>query len=774
MTDEDEDFQSLFFVECEENLADLQERLEALRAGDREGETVNAAFRAVHSVKGGAAAFGFADLVGFAHDFETVMDRVRSGQLDLDPACCETLLRAGDVMAELVEAAREGVAAPAGRVEQVRSQLAALLGMREAAGGADGEGRAAKSDAGPEAGVVGEEAPAGLAQGPVAATVRIAPGPKFLLSGFDPLRIVRAARAHGLVSVAAEGAVPPIDSYAPGDCPLVWRLDFELEAGAEALRAFLSTYAYGAEVTLEIGGTVETIAADVGRVDPEGVVDLASDRREQAAVEPAPAMTVPASAAAASSGSAAPSGSAAQSGTAAPSGSAAQSGSAAPSGSAASSAASPPCSSEEASGGEDGAGSGTPIPEPGAPRQAAGSKATAQLRSLRVDLDRVDRLVNLVGEVLIAQAALSQALAEVGPQDDGRLKPLVETLNRQTRDLQESVMAIRAQPVRNVFARLPRVVRDLCDALGKEARLVMQGEDVEVDTTVIEELNEPLVHMLRNAMDHGLEDPAERERAGKPRQGTLTLAAEQRGGRVRIMLGDDGRGIDRARVLAKARAKGLVGDDEQLDDAAIDALIFHPGFSTAQEISSVSGRGVGMDVVRRKITALGGRCVVASQPGRGTTITITLPLTLAVMDGMAIRVEEQQFILPLANVVEALTVEPYRIGLLPDRSRVIRLRDSYLPVLSLRSALALPDRFDEPSTALVIDTETGGHVVLMVDDLLGQRQVVLKSLETNVGQIEGVGGATILGDGRVALVLDVPALFRLDGRGGGHEQERVH
>jgi two-component system chemotaxis sensor kinase CheA len=384
----------------------------------------------------------------------------------------------------------------------------------------------------------------------------------------------------------------------------------------------------------------------------------------------------------------------------------------------------------------------------------------------------VDRLVNLVGEVLIAQAAVAQGVGESSAEDLSALKPLVETLTRQTRELQESVMAIRAQPVRAVFARLPRVVRDLSDALGKEVKLVMQGEDVEVDTTVIEELTEPLMHMIRNAMDHGVEAPDVRQAAGKPRQGTLTLSAEQRGGRVHIILSDDGKGIDREAVLSKARAKGLVGPDETLDAAAIEALIFHPGFSTAATISAVSGRGVGMDVVRRKIQMLSGRCVVAGTPGRGTTFTITLPLTLAVMDGMAIRVEEQQFILPLSSVVEAITVPPGGVNELPDRSKVMRLRDEYLPVLSLRSALSLPEGEAGPRTALVIDTETSGHVIVMVDDLLGQRQVVLKSLESNVGQIDGVGGATILGDGRVALVLDVPALFRLGAK--SPEFERMH
>jgi two-component system chemotaxis sensor kinase CheA len=379
-----------------------------------------------------------------------------------------------------------------------------------------------------------------------------------------------------------------------------------------------------------------------------------------------------------------------------------------------------------------------------------------------------------VGEVLIAQGALVQRLSETLGGDDHAMEHMVETLSRQTRDLQESVMSIRAQPVRTVFSRLPRLVRDLADKLGKDARLVMTGEDVEVDTTVIEELYEPLVHMLRNSMDHGIETPEARAAAGKPKVGSLVLSAEHRGGRVRITLTDDGRGIDRAVVLRKAREKGLVAEGEELAPEQIDALIFHPGFSTAAQVSSVSGRGVGMDVVRQKIQSLGGRCSLTNRPGQGTEFVITLPLTLAVMDGMTVRVEDQDYILPVSSVVEALRIEDAGIAELPEGSRVINRRGAFLPLLSLREALRLPKAEDGRSTAVVIDTETRGHVAVLVDDLIGQRQVVLKSLESNVGQIAGVSGATILGDGRVALVLDVPALFGIGAHGGAASWERVH
>lgn len=717
--DDTDDFQALFFIECDTNLEDLQSRLNSLLSGDIDPEVVNAAFRMVHSVKGGAAAFGFKSLVDFAHEFETVMDRLRSGAISLSPQLCKTLLRAADVMTGLVEAARAGTAGPISRTAEITGQLRGFQGndggatkaevkvpAPEAAEMAPQEARAAEE----------EEAPASL-------TVDVVPGPDFLLAGFDPLRLIRVARNHGLMSATSRGRVPPITDYVLGTCPLSWQLAFDPETDPAALEAFFSTYAYGAEIRFSwAAADLAPKDQDAGPAvtDPDGPAP-ATVEKALPAVADAPVSALPPEPAAREPGD--------------------------PAG---------PRTTRAALAGEG--------PD-AAPRAA--------VRTLRVDLARVDRLVNLVGEVLIAQAAVAQTIGEVGVGEGTDARALVETLTRQTRELQESVMAIRAQPVRTVFARLPRVVRDLADMLGKDARLVMAGEEVEVDTTVIEELAEPLIHMLRNSMDHGIESPQDRLASGKTGVGTITLRAEQRGGQVHIVLSDDGRGIDRAAVLSKARAKGLVGADEVLDAAAIEALIFHPGFSTAETISSISGRGVGMDVVRRKIQDLGGRCLISSTPGKGTTFTITLPLTLAIMDGMAVRVEEQQYILPLSTVIEAITVEENSISELPDHVRVVRVRDSFLPLYSLREALALPGVEEGERTAIVVDTETRGPVVILVDDLLGQRQIVLKNLEENVGRVTGVGGATILGNGEIALILDVPALFRL-GPTSARQMERMH
>jgi two-component system, chemotaxis family, sensor kinase CheA len=701
--DEDEDFEALFFVECAELIEDLQGRLDALSAGDEDPETVNAAFRAVHSVKGGASAFGFESLAAFTHAFETVMDRIRSGGLAMSPELSGVLLRSADVMAALVDAARERSEAPAERMGQVLSQLEALVGAQTERDAAE---RAAPVEVAAQD--VGD-APGDIEE-PATVTVRFAPERGFLLAGFDPVRMIRAARERGLVSISVEGVVPPIEGYELGDCPLAWTMVFEPQGPAEELVAFFETYAYAAEVVYDGLPEPAPGATDHATADawvPEGDFPAALSG-------PAPAPAV--------------------------------------------------------------AETSKPVPDavPVAAKAERAEEASRSAKTLRVDIDRVDRLVNLVGEVLIAQGALVQRLSETLGGDDHAMEHMVEALSRQTRELQESVMSIRAQPVRTVFSRLPRLVRDLADKLGKDARLVMTGEDVEVDTTVIEELYEPLVHMLRNSMDHGIEPPEARAEAGKPRVGSLVLAAEHRGGRVRITLADDGRGIDRDVVLRKAREKGLVADGEDLAPEQVDALIFHPGFSTAAQVSAVSGRGVGMDVVRQKIQSLGGRCSLTNRPGQGTEFVITLPLTLAVMDGMTVRVDDQDFILPVSSVVEALTVEDAGIAELPEGSRVINRRGAYLPLLSLREALRLPKAAEGRSTAVVIDTETRGHVAVLVDDLIGQRQVVLKSLEANVGPITGVSGATILGDGRVALVLDVPALFGIGAHGGVTSWERVH
>ena len=377
-------------------------------------------------------------------------------------------------------------------------------------------------------------------------------------------------------------------------------------------------------------------------------------------------------------------------------------------------------------------------------------------QTIRVDLDKLDRLVNLVGELVITQSMLSQRLLTRGLAAIDELGDL----DHLTRELQDSAMSIRAQPVRWVFSRVPRIVRELEASTGKRVRLEVEGEATELDKTVIERIGEPLTHLIRNAIDHGIESPEERKDRGKPAEGRLRLSAEHRGGRILIIVSDDGGGINRERVLAKAVEKGIVASDARLSDEEIDNLVFAPGFSTAQQVSNISGRGVGMDVVKQNVQALGGRISIQSTPGKGSSFTLALPLTLAILDGMIVSVGDQTYVIPLTHIVESLRPEPGAVKGIGEGQHVLNVRGAYLPVLAVADQLSMRAARPDPSSAvlIVVESEMQGQAVLMVDAILDQRQVVIKSLETHYRQVEGVAGATILGDGRVALILDIESL----------------
>ena len=652
---EDEEYRSLFFTECDELLGELQDHLTQMSLGNGGKAIVDAAFRAVHSVKGGAAAFGMDQLAGFAHEFETVMDACRAGRLAADARTLPVLTRASDMMLELVEHSRTDGEAPL-RDAMIAQTQAALRGLivEDDAKADDGEPASPQPFAGPAP--VQPSIPAADADGQV--TIRFTPLEDFLAAGHDPLRMLRAAGEIGLASVRVEGTLPPLDALDPMVCPWSWTMVFAVEDPA-ILRDFFSIYDLSARI--------------------EGIPATA---RAHAA------------------------------------------------------------------------------PSPAAPSGAPARPAAAFTKSLRVPLDRIDRLVNLVGEIVITQAAVAQDLTLGDRGAETGLSHSVDALSRQVREMQDSVMAIRAQPIKSVFSRMPRIVRDLCDTLGREVRIDVSGEETEVDTSVIEELVEPLTHMIRNAMDHGIESPEDRVAAGKPRQGLLRLAAHHRGERVVISLEDDGRGIDRDRVAAVAVERGLIASTDGMTPDEVDSLIFLPGFSTARQVSNVSGRGVGMDVVRRKIQALGGRCLIRSTPGQGTRFQVTLPLTLAVLEGMIVEIAGERYVLPLSGVIEALQLRDSNVERLHTGQQIVARRGEYLPLFELQAlfAGAGPPADHRPPLAIVVDTESNGHVGLFVDALIGQRQVVLKGLEATFRPIPGVSGATILGDGRVALILDIAAL----------------
>ncbi len=391
--------------------------------------------------------------------------------------------------------------------------------------------------------------------------------------------------------------------------------------------------------------------------------------------------------------------------------------------------------------------------------------------SIRVSTEKVDALIDIVGELVITQSMLGQIGASDGPLDAAALERLrggLEALERNTRELQESVLGIRMLPVAFVFRRFPRLVHDLCAKFGKQARLDIQGEQTELDKTVLEKISDPLVHLVRNAMDHGIETPDVRRRAGKPEQATLTLAASHQGGHIVIEIRDDGAGLDRERILARARALGLVEAQARPTASEIDELIFEPGFSTADGVSEVSGRGVGMDVVRRNILELGGTIDIRSVPGQGTAFVIHLPLTLAIMDAQLVQLGHESYAIPLVAIVESTELEAKSVQQVAGRPCLYRLRDQYLPLINLHEHFGVPERVSEHADrVLVVIKSHGGRVALVVDELLGQQQVVVKSLQANFRRVPGLAGATILGDGSVALIVDAGDLVRAGARVAG-------
>jgi two-component system chemotaxis sensor kinase CheA len=396
-----------------------------------------------------------------------------------------------------------------------------------------------------------------------------------------------------------------------------------------------------------------------------------------------------------------------------------------------------------------------------APAAAAERAAQPHERSsIRVPTEKVDRIINLVGELVIAQSMILDAMQRVHGEGAAALNEAVNAMERNTRDLQERVMSVRMMPLASVFQRFPRLVRDLAAALGKQVDLHVIGDDIELDKGVIERIGDPLIHLLRNSLDHGFESPEERRAAGKPERGTLTVLAAHRGGTVHIQVMDDGKGLDAERIRRKAIAQGLIEEDAELTTEQVHELLFKPGFSTAEQVSDVSGRGVGMDVVKRNIEALNGSVTLSSERGKGTTCTIRLPLTLAILEGLSLRVGDQCFIVPLVNVVESFQPRPEERKTIFGQGELVQVRGESLPLVRLHRYFGLFEP-DSDARCLVTVVEHGPRRVgLLVDELLGQSQVVLKSLEANYERVEGVGGATILGDGRVALVLDLQGIIR--------------
>ena len=386
--------------------------------------------------------------------------------------------------------------------------------------------------------------------------------------------------------------------------------------------------------------------------------------------------------------------------------------------------------------------------------------ATLESSTLRVSVEKVDQLINLVGELVITQAMLAQNSKQIDTALYQQLAAGLADLDRNTRDLQESVMSIRMIPMSMVFSRFPRMLRDLAAKLGKKVDFVTQGEATELDKGLVEKITDPLTHLVRNSCDHGIEMPADRLAKGKPETGTITLAASHQGGSIVIEVRDDGRGLSREKLLRKARERGIDAPDS-MTDGEVWNLIFAPGFSTADVVTDVSGRGVGMDVVKKNITALGGTVDIESAEGYGMRVSVRLPLTLAIMDGMSVGIGDEVYILPLSSVIESFQVHEHTIKTIGGSGRVVEVRGDYMPVIDLERLFHVPRGDEEKTTSIMVVVEAeGGRVAMLVDELLGQQQVVVKNLEANYRKVDDVSGATIMGDGRVALILDVGSLVR--------------
>jgi two-component system, chemotaxis family, sensor kinase CheA len=647
-------FHKVFFEESLEGLDAMETALLALDEGG-DAELVHSIFRAAHSIKGGAATFGFPEMAAFTHEAESLLDQVREGRRAIDKVIVELMLRTVDCLRGMFDRAQNGQPLADEQSEALKQELAAAAGHSTPAAASKAAVKSAASSGW---------------------VIQFRPHKSMLAGGNDPLRLLRELAALGQLNVEAQfDRLPAWHALDPSECHLGWRI--ELTGSA----------------------TREAIASVFEWVEDE--CDLSVEPLVAAATAPAPVVEAVATPVAAS----------------------------APSGNA---------------------------------RAAASSNDAG---SVRVAIDKIDGLIDLVGELVITQAMLDQFREEFDPSRLALLQQGLAQLARHTRSLQESVMGIRMLPIGSVFNRFPRLVRDLSQKLGKQVKLDLVGEHTELDKTVLEKIGDPLVHLVRNAIDHGLEIPEKRRASGKGDVGTLRLEAFHRGGSIVVEIVDDGAGLNREAIIAKALQKGLIKSGDNITDEEVGELIFQPGFSTAAVTTDLSGRGVGMDVVRRNVVDLGGTVAIKSRPGAGTTFTITLPLTLAIIDGLTTAVGDECYIVPLVSIVESIQLPADAVRTVTGGGELFRFRGEYLPIIRLHEQFGCANARQNIEEGLVIVVESDGtQVGLFIDELIGQQQAVVKSLEANYRRVDGISGATILADGSVALITDVAGLIRMQSR----------
>lgn len=669
-------FYQTFFEEADELLAEMEQLLLGLDLEAPDSEALNAIFRAAHSIKGGAATFGFLALTDTTHLLENLLDRARHGQLKLNIKMMDAFLETKDVLQKQMSAYRSG-----GEPEpEMVAQICAVL--RQLALESSGDAGAAA----------------------------VAPVPV-------PLKTPAAAAVAAPVAAAAQelkvATVPTLkvrfSKVSENDQKL---LSEELANLGTVLAQ--EQDAFSLTIWLETACDTDDIVAvscfivDVDQIDISTESAAAADEAPEMEMESPPADAAPAPA-------------------------------------------------EPVS---------VPAPQvavaaAAAPAAAAAAAAPAkESNSIRVDVDKVDQIINLVGELVITQSMLTQTASTLDPVLHERLLSGMGHLERNARDLQESVMSIRMMPMDYVFSRFPRLIRDLSAKLGKQVQFVTVGKETELDKSLIERIIDPITHLVRNSLDHGIERPEQRVMAGKDPVGRLTLSAQHQGGSIVIEVKDDGGGLVRERILAKANQQGMAISETATDDE-VWQLIFAPGFSTAEAVTDVSGRGVGMDVVKRNIQEMGGHVEIASRQGKGTTIRIVLPLTLAILNGMSVQVGGEVYILPLNYVIESLQPQAKDLHALTSDEQVLHVRGEYLALVELHKFFNVSEAVVVPTQGIAVIVQAEGtRFALLVDHLLGQHQVVVKNLETNYRKVPGISAATILGDGNVALIIDVAAMQR--------------
>ena len=680
-------FYQIFFEEAGENLDQMEQMLLALDVNAAQDEELNAIFRCAHSIKGGAATFGFADVAELTHQAESLLDKLRRHELQPTTAMVDVLLESSDALRGQL-GAHQGVGSP----PDTGNLVARIYALAQ-----------------------GQDAPAATAVAPVAAPAPVAAAPA---PAPAPVAAAPTSKAEREIDIH----IGPIDNPAQADGIAELFRDIPGLGSVSAMpcdqpgkRVFRARTAASDNELLDL--FTFHVSKEQIQIHPAGDVvhgkvpmPPATEGKDYGFFEGSPGL--PGAPSAHASAAAARDTRAAE---------------------ARASAAAP----------------------------AAAGGAGLESSTLRVSVSKVDQLINLVGELVITQAMLAQKSREL--DNNNANNPLLAglaDLDRNTRDLQEAVMSIRMIPMSVVFNRFPRMLRDLASKLGKKVELVTQGESTELDKGLVEKITDPLTHLIRNSCDHGIEMPEERRAKGKSENGTITLSATHQGGSILIEVRDDGKGLSREKLLTKAREKGIDAPDS-LSDPEVWNLIFAPGFSTADQVTDVSGRGVGMDVVKKNITALGGTVEIDSAEGYGMRVSVRLPLTLAIMDGMSVRVSDEVYILPLASVIESFQIKPTDINTMGQNARVVKVREEYMPVVELEQIFSVP-RFEHnaASPIMVVVEAEGQRVSLMVDELLGQQQVVIKNLESNYRKVPNVSGATILGDGKVALILDTSSLVR--------------